>query len=408
MTDYQRSFVRFLTFLLIFQLVVVFVADLDRPAWGDEFHFVETVRTFGQGIDADLLRRYEEMSTPLPFVIYALWGRLVGFELWQLRILSIIIALVTYLLWHRILFLRLKDRRAVLLLAIFLVVHPYMVGFSIFVFTDMLSILFILLAVHAVISHRPVQLGLALAGAVLCRQYAVFMTLATVVFYLLGWLQNRAKGAAGMLISSVLSLLPFGCLVLLWGGISPINRWRLYYFEQGLDFHPEILTLYFCLIAVFLAPLLIYGRRLIYADRRITVGCFALSFLYWLFPVRASISAMETGVHTVGLFHRFLVYFLSHQMAVDIVFQLAFFLSLPLLIRIIQETYLVVRSQQYSFTLLLDFSIISFLLVMPFSYLGWEKYFMPLLPIVALRIVDLVRQSNNRPQHQDVTEISKT
>lgn len=408
MTNYQRSLVRFLAFLLVFQTVLVLVADLTRPPWGDESHFVETVRTFGQGIDSDLLRQYEEMSTPLPFVIYALWGRLVGFDLWQLRILSIIIALATYLLWHGLLFLRLKNRWAVLLASAFLVLHPYMVGLSIFVFTDMLSILFVLLAIHAVISRRPVQLGLALAGAVLCRQYAVFLTLATAVFYLLSWLQNRQDSALRMLASSVLSILPFGCLVILWGGLSPLNKWRLYYFEQGLDFHPEMLCLYLCLMSLFLAPLLIYARRLVYSDWRITAGCFALSFLYWLYPVRASTPAVEMGVDTVGLFHRFLEYTLGHQTAIDIVFQLAFFLSLPLLIKIVKEIYLALSAREYTLDFLLDISIISFLLVMPFSYLGWEKYFMPVLPIVALRIVGLVGQSNNPPYLQTPTEITHT
>ena len=109
----------------------------ERPYWGDEIHFVETINRFGKNMGLNTIKHYNEMSTPLPFMLYALWGRIFGFEIHILRILSVIIAVATYILFHWLLFLIFGNIKVASLTSAFLVLHPYMVGFSVFVFTDM-------------------------------------------------------------------------------------------------------------------------------------------------------------------------------------------------------------------------------------------------------------------------------
>src|SRR5437667_2479703 len=68
-----RSRAGLVAFLVGFESLVVLLG-LGRPYWGDEAHFVQTIRRFADGITLDTLRHYPEMSTPLPFVLYAVWG----------------------------------------------------------------------------------------------------------------------------------------------------------------------------------------------------------------------------------------------------------------------------------------------------------------------------------------------
>ena len=45
------------------------------------------------------------------------------------------------------------------------------------------------------------------------------------------------------------------------------------------------------------------------------------------------------------------------------------------------------RSDRVDFQLFLDLVVFAFLAVMPWSYLHWEKYLMPLIPVLVLRIL---------------------
>ena len=65
------------------------------PPWGDEAHFLETIRLFGAGVSLELLRAYREMTAPLTYLVYAAWGHLAGFDTPRLRLLSPLVAAAT-------------------------------------------------------------------------------------------------------------------------------------------------------------------------------------------------------------------------------------------------------------------------------------------------------------------------
>ncbi|MBM3130756.1 MAG: glycosyltransferase family 39 protein [Chloroflexi bacterium] len=188
---YRNSAILLLAFLALYSFIEI-TLNINRPYWGDESHFVETVRVFGQGLDLNLLKHYDEMSTPLPFVMYAAWGKVVGFQTQSLRILSVFVALITYFSFHHLLFAILRDGRIALLGTIFLALNPYMLAFSIFVFTDMLAIFFLTVACTAIRNQNPRWLAIAMAGALWCRQYLFFLNFAAAVYYLFRlWKEKR-------------------------------------------------------------------------------------------------------------------------------------------------------------------------------------------------------------------------
>jgi 4-amino-4-deoxy-L-arabinose transferase-like glycosyltransferase len=365
--------------------VFLAVFGLQRPFWGDEAHFVKTIRYFGNNLTLEKLKHYNEMSTPLPFILYAAWGRLFGFKLETLRILSVVIAFITSLSIHYLFFSVFQNAKTALLLTLCVILQPYMLGFSIFVFTDMLAILFLVLACIAVKRENPLLLAVSAALGLLCRQYLAFLPLAAGLYYLWDYVQTRQTRALQMLAAAILALLPTGLLFLLWQGTSPINSLRHIYLEDGFAFHPSFLTLYIVQTFVYLFPVAAVYWRTIYRERTILLLSLALSWLYWLFPVAPSSSAIEAEIDTVGLFHRLLRLSVGHPLEHG-VFYLCFLLGLPILLLIIRNFYVQWQSKTVSFSLFTNLLILAFFAIMPFSYLGWEKYFLPIVPFVAMQL----------------------
>jgi hypothetical protein len=372
--------------LILFEAFVLSYA-LNRPYWGDEEHFVETVNLFGQGVSIDTLKHYNEMSTPLPFILYSLWGRLLDFDVQALRIFSVIIALTTYVLFHRLMFCIFDDGRISFLTTAFIAFHPYM-GLSAFVFTDMLAVLFIVLSCISIRKESPIILSISLACGLLCRQYFVFFVLSVIVHYFLKYLIGGKRNRPLVLLSSsLISIVPLAVLVFIWKGLSPDNHVREIYLDDGYRFHAAFLTLYICQLFVYLSPIILIGWKAFYGNRRIMFSCFVVSWIYWLFPVRPCKYQVAGGIHTVGFFHKFVKFIFKSQLLEDVVFHVTFLLGLPITVSLAQHLWHKWQVKELDFAFLLDLAIMSFFLVMPFSYLCWEKYFVLILPLASVRIL---------------------
>lgn len=384
----HKQLILFCTCVALFEGIAYF-ASLDIIYWGDEGHFVHTIDRFGTDLGLTTLKHYDEMSPPLPFLLYSTWGRIFGFDINTLRIFSVIIAIFTYALFYELLYSVVADSKVCLLAGAFLVLNPYMIGLSVFVFTDMLAILFSLLSCISIRRHRPVLLAVSLSCGLLSRQYLIFFALAVGVYYLLRYpKKDRTKWHVDpMFLSCLVSIIPLASLVFLWKGLSPDSRVRDIYATGGYYFHPSFLTLYVCLFFVYLLPIIVVCWKSIYRDTKVLVGCLVVSWLYWLFPVRPCKAQIDANIPTVGLFHKFLKLTIGKQALEDIAFYLIFLLGLPVAFYFVRDSYLKWQRRELDFLFLLDLSIMAFLLVMPFSYLCWEKYFLPLLPLGTIRIL---------------------
>lgn len=177
-------------------LIGIAVAGIHRPAWGDESHFVVTARIFGEQFGWTTLTHYEEMSTPLPFMLYGLWGAVLGFELGTLRILSLLIAGGTYVSFYRLVRHLGGQGYQSLGLTALLAMNPYMIGLSLFVFPDMLTIGFAILVMRTMLADRPLLAALANALGLLSKQYFLFVTLASCVALAFRYYKNQRQGGA--------------------------------------------------------------------------------------------------------------------------------------------------------------------------------------------------------------------
>ena len=374
---------------------LVAITGIDRPPSGDEAHFVESIRIFGEGLSWDLLLHYNELNTPLPFLIYAGWGELFGFSLPSLRVLSYIETIVMLVLLHRASFEVLRDEWRALGVSLFLFLNPYTLYLGIFVHTDHTAILFLALALLGTMWRSPLWVAIGLGGAMLSRQYLAFAVAGLMGYELLRWWFSGDRHALRVLGAAALSMLPVGALFVYWGGLSPVNERMAERASRFLLFHPTSFVLYVALLAIYLFPLLLLRWRAYFARGSAWIGCLALVWLYPLFPVQPSPGAIESHNYQVGLFHRAVVWVYDAPWLEHLVFFIGWALGLCVLARIVADTAQRLTEGRVNRVLLLDLCILAFLASMPWSYLHWEKYFLPLLPIVCWRVLLTRRRGTN-------------
>ena len=170
---------------------------------------------------------YPSAQTPLYHLLTAGWGKLVGFDLWKLRLLNVAFSYGAALALLRLL------RRATPLepwqafaLTLLFTLSPYFFGASFTLLTDNLAILFALLAMERIDRFRSDAslwaFGFAclwIAGAVLTRQSFLWL-LPLAAWFLLRSPAPAARRLAGAALLA-LALAPLAALVIDWGGLVP-------------------------------------------------------------------------------------------------------------------------------------------------------------------------------------------
>jgi 4-amino-4-deoxy-L-arabinose transferase-like glycosyltransferase len=184
-----------------------------------------TIMQFREGLS---LSDYPSAQTPLFHLVMAGWGKLVGFELWKLRLLNVAISYGAALALLRL--LRRTTSLAVLpafALTLAFALSPYFFGASFTLLTDNLAILFALLALERVYAYsRDGSLGaFALAalftcGAVMTRQSFLWVALVAGGFLVLRERRDPARLAGGVAMLA-LALAPLGALAIEWNGLVP-------------------------------------------------------------------------------------------------------------------------------------------------------------------------------------------
>ena len=322
---------------------------------------------------------YPELTAPLAYVLYAAWGKLVGFDTATLRLLSPLIAAATILVWHAFFDDVNKSRGLALLALITIAFNSYFVGLSVFVFTDMLSLLGLALTAIGVSRRKMWLAGCGLAVATCSRQYLAFLAPAVLGVPLLG---SRRDDVWKWAVACAVGMAPLALLVVLWGGqLAPQNEFRGIYTSDGVRFDPHALSLYLSVPAPYLLPLTLCA-----IPRSRGFRSSALLWTVWLAPlivvvapVAPSLAQMRQGAFTVGFLHRAINRLLSSAGA-RVVFPLFAFVNVWVMASAFESTLRGSRSKWPSDAdLFVWLAIAAFLIVMPFSYVPWDKYALPLL-----------------------------
>lgn len=197
----------------------------------EETYHLPTIRQFAEQWPSPDLVRYPAAQTPLFHLLAVAVGKVVGFELWKLRLLDVLIAYAGAAVAYGMLLRRGIERSGALLLAGLLALSPYVFGSSFLVFTDALGLLLALLAIDAFDRLRAsgrlatAALGAAaIAAALLTRQSYLWLCPLAGLLVLAappGVLDRRGKLLALGLVA--LATAPLWGLVAAWGGPVPPN-----------------------------------------------------------------------------------------------------------------------------------------------------------------------------------------
>lgn len=372
--------------LLLWPLGLWIIARHQAP-WGDELHFLQTVRLFGEGLSLELLRTYPEMSAPLTYVVYALWGHLAGFGTAALRLLSPLVAWATGTLW----LLTLTTGRGLTwpVLACFalFLCNPYVIGLSVFVFTDMLALLGLAIVTLGLARDRSLLVALGVAVATLSRQYLIFVVPAVVMADVLAMAGASSRATGRHALASVIGAVPLGLLIALWGWqLAPASPLRDIYVADGLRFDMHALSLYLAAPGAYLLPWVLPGARAI--APRCWGAAALLASVVLVAPVQASPAQLREGVSTVGFVHKALVS-VAPAPVVDLVFWGLATIWIATVCRAAMAATRAWRTTGMAPASLFPWTAgLAFLAVMPFSYMPWEKYAVPLFMTSSLILLE--------------------
>ncbi len=379
----------FLFFIIAvgFLLGLFFFIGLDHPLWGDEAHFVATVSYFGENLKLSTLKDYDQVTGPVVFILYALWGKLIGFEIERLRILSLLFSGATLLLIYQLFSFVLKNQKTALLAVCLLLINPYMWGLSIFVFTDIPTLFFLVLVAWAIYRQRPVWLFFAAAMALLSRQYSVYLIVAAGIYQFIHLIRGDRSRLAG-LFALAISGMPLLLLMVLWKGIAPPSGVKRWVVAEEQTYHLSYITTYTSFMAAYLGPIILIMWRQLFSNKVILLVCVLFSFWYPFFPVRPSVAVLtQTTYTTVGLSHRMIQSLTQFNILETILLWALFWCGLLVICNLIYQDYRQFRNGGWDYRHFLTTAVVCFLLIMPFSYQVWEKYLIIILPFIMLRLV---------------------
>ncbi len=387
LSSYKYSLITFTIIIVLYQLIIVTFIPLDSKVHGDERHFIETIRYFSD-FDLHKVKDYKEVAPPLVFIIYAIWGKIFGFEVQNLRIFSLIIAFLTFLVLHYLFFRTFQRKNYIIPVLFFFLLNPYIIGFNVFVFTDMLTLLFVILFCIAVYRDLTLLLFFSASAALLCRQYAIFILTAGILYYIVVFFTKREKKILINTLSIALSMIPLLVLFIVWKGLAPQSGLDYWVGQNGMHFNLNNLTTYLLMSVVYSFPIMIFRFKYLFSFKILLIVAIA-GVVYFIFPVEPSTVTVEMTMHdTVGLFHRSLKTFTISYTIEHIIFYFFFVLGLGLLWCISMNLYDRFSNKEIDYNLFTEIAYLCFLLIMPFSYQVWEKYLIIVLPIIFIIILE--------------------
>ena len=382
-------------------LILIGIFSLKLPFRGDERHIVETIKIFADNFNLDTIKDYPEVTPPFFFMFYALWAKIFGASTDSLRILTLIISFITWQLVYYLFGLFTQKKYHALLLSTLVITNPYFFGTSVFVFTDMLTIMLSLAAIISFMKNKTILFIIFAALAILCRQYAVIIPISVSLYSLLNY-KNDKQISRNNFIGSLLTFLPLLFLFGIWKNISPASGIEKWIVANSSFYNIDYINTYITFSVIYIFPLVIVFFKKIKLNYKNILIAMGFTFLLSLFPVKPSMATLEfTDYKTVGFIHQALVELLGYE-SLWLKIVLAFFLLVGCYINIelLKRFYQYIKTKSFDTKLIFTLMWILFILIMPLSYQVWEKYLTMILPFFILSIYLLLY-----PNHKIIQEV---
>lgn len=204
------------------------------------YRFASSLNSMASLLDA--AKSYTAANGPLPYLILALWGKIVGFDISSLRFVSLLFSLGTVIVYYFV--VKQIDAERSLLAAWLLLFYPYffIYGFTLLVhsyalFFGMSGIYLFQRYIKTENVTCMVLSGLFLSLAVLCRQTYVVLATGVGLWGLLFYVTHRRSSYLLVVFCSTLSGFALIFLISMWNGLVPPKfqaAHYLYFTVEGL------------------------------------------------------------------------------------------------------------------------------------------------------------------------------
>jgi hypothetical protein len=226
---------------VVFIIIFILKNHLTGDLYQDEHHYLPTAVQFSkQPIPSlHLLETYEQLNTPIPFILGGWTLNLLGEDIKNLRLLTFCLSYVLLLvfIWASPPTSRLRFWLGLIGLMIF----PNYYLISVFYYTDIFAMLFVLLGLVYYLHESHLLGAIFFAAAISSRQYMLAFPAAIVVDELVKGFRksNSLAGMPGIMLLnktwiyysvSVLSIVPW---IILWKGLAPKALLIVQHYDQN-------------------------------------------------------------------------------------------------------------------------------------------------------------------------------
>lgn len=345
--------------------------NIKIPIYGDEIHYYATAQKFfaPDRTFLSLLKSYPEPISPLLFIIGGLLINFFGNSLYLLRTTSLISGIVIIIIFYYL--LRANGITKVFTFHICmgsLILNPYFAGSSVLFYTDALAIAFGLLGLFFEHREKPILAALFFSLAIWTRQYFIFIPVGFILYELCRfWFFNR-KFYFRRFIAYLLPLFSFCVLIIIWGGLSPINFYSISIEQRGI-FNPQYVVYLVSITIVYTFPVLFFFYKRLFQNWKnfLMVGFGA--FVFWFYIPGPNLP-MFAGKTTLGFFD---ILITALPMPRNYTLFVFFLFGILVWSEILQHGEKRIR------TILFAFLLINF-----FAHGTWDKYLLPVLPLIFL------------------------
>ncbi|MEM9162001.1 MAG: hypothetical protein AAGC54_02895 [Cyanobacteria bacterium P01_F01_bin.4] len=201
---------------LIYLALFINLEGLQGEPWWDEEFFWKTSLTFSERLlpTLDQLRNYQELNTPLPFILYGLLEYLFHGGIFVGRLLNfgLSFAIALWIGWPQR-----QHRVRSLLSVVGLLLFPYYMWLSGLLYTDLIASFFGLLGIHFYRKQRHLISGLAFILAIASRQYMLAFPLGVAAFELVSAYRHKTRLHWQMFVPVVAAASILGWFILFQG-----------------------------------------------------------------------------------------------------------------------------------------------------------------------------------------------
>jgi hypothetical protein len=353
-----------------------------------------------------MIKDYPETTPPLFYLIGAIWTKIFNDSFESLRIFNLLISFVTWQCVYLLINLFSKNRLHTFLLSLLVILNPYFLGLSMFVFTDMITIMISLIAVISLMKEKYYLFILLSTLAILCRQYAIIFPLSAIVFWIAQHLAGKRIAKLNF-IGAVLSILPLVILFYIWGDIAPVAGVKKWIVKNDDTYNLSYINTYLTFSVIYILPLFIVFLKKTKLNPIVLSTAIVLSVVLSFFPVMPSkATIIQTDYTTVGYAHFYIVKLLGeYTLLVRAILGLLLFAGCYYSILLVKVFFEDIKNQQINEGNYFTLVWLIFLILMPFSYQVWEKYLTIVLPFIILNLyllfnrIELQRKFIFPPQH---------